>query len=63
MRPKPTIDQKVKIVWNYFTIERAEWKQIVSMSEFKKAKQETVQISTIYACQQVKIWKFEAKKF
>ena len=41
MGPKPTVDQKVKIVWNYFTIEGAEWKQIVSMSEFRKAKQET----------------------
>ena len=41
MGPQPTADQKVKIVWNYFTIERAEWKQIVSMSELKQAKQET----------------------
>ena len=41
MGPKPTVDQKVKIVWNYFTIERAEWKTIVPMSELKQAKQET----------------------
>ena len=41
MGPKPTADQRVKSVWNYFAIERVEWKQIVSMSEFRKAKQET----------------------
>ena len=41
MGPKPTADQRVKSVWCYCTIEWVEWKQIVSMSEFKEAKQET----------------------
>ena len=58
MGPKPTADQKVNILWNYFTIERAEWKQIVSMSELKKAKQENRERKIklkVWVCNEAKI--------